>query len=79
MRRGTYRRTVLLIDEEPSVCNLFVLSMPVDQVRLMTADDGAEMLMNVINHGEIYRFIVKPWDIGQVTALVLEGLARYEQ
>jgi len=129
MRRGAYRRTVLLIDDEPSVRNLFMLSMPVDQVHLMTAespaqayeilanhevgvivsdqhlpgedgvsfftrikkmyprtvrmlltaDDGAEMLMNAINHGEIYRFIVKPWDIEQVTALVLEGLARYEQ
>jgi len=128
MRRSAYRRTVLLIDDEPSVRNLFTLSMPVDQVHLitaespaqayevlannevgvivsdqhlpgedgisffsrikkmyprtvrmlLTADDGAETLMNAINRGEIYRFIVKPWDIEQVTELVLEGLARYE-
>jgi diguanylate cyclase (GGDEF)-like protein/PAS domain S-box-containing protein len=128
VRRAAYQRTVLIIDDEPSVRNLFTLSMPVGQVHLLTAastaeayeilannevgvivsdqhlpeedgvsffarikkmyprtvrmlltaDDGTETLMNAINRGEIYRFIVKPWDIEQVTALVLEGLARYE-
>jgi diguanylate cyclase (GGDEF)-like protein/PAS domain S-box-containing protein len=128
LRRTPYQRTVLIIDDEPSVRTLFTLSMPVDQVRLLTAastaeayeilannevgvivsdqhlpeedgvsffsrikkmyprtvrmlltaDDGTETLMNAINRGEIYRFIVKPWDIEHVTALVLEGLARYE-
>ena len=128
LRRAAYRRTVLVIDDEPSVRTLFTLSMPVDQVHLLTAastaeayeilannevgvivsdqhlpeedgvsffsrvkkmyprtvrmlltaDDGTETLMNAINRGEIYRFIVKPWDIEHVTELVLEGLARYE-
>jgi diguanylate cyclase (GGDEF)-like protein/PAS domain S-box-containing protein len=129
VRRAAYKRTVLIIDDEPSVRTLFTLSMPVDQVHLLTAastaeayeilannevgvivsdqhlpeedgvsffsrvkkmyprtvrmlltaDDGTETLMNAINRGEIYRFIVKPWDIEHVTELVLEGLARYEQ
>ena len=128
LRRAAYRRTVLIIDDEPSVRTLFTLSMPVDRVHLLTAastaeayeilannevgvivsdqhlpeedgvtffsrvkkmyprtvrmlltaDDGTETLMNAINRGEIYRFIVKPWDIEHVTELVLEGLARYE-
>ncbi len=128
LRRVAYRRTVLIIDDEPSVRTLFTLSMPLDRVHLLTAastaeayeilannevgvivsdqhlpeedgvsffsrvkkmyprtvrmlltaDDGTETLMNAINRGEIYRFIVKPWAIEHVTELVLEGLARYE-
>jgi diguanylate cyclase (GGDEF)-like protein/PAS domain S-box-containing protein len=128
LRRGPYKRTVLLIDDEPEVRELFALSVPLEQVQLLmaesaadayeilasqevgviisdehlhgengvsffsrvkkmypravrmllTADDGSTTLMDAINRGEIYRFIIKPWDAGKVTALVMEGLARYE-
>jgi diguanylate cyclase (GGDEF)-like protein/PAS domain S-box-containing protein len=46
---------------------------------LLTADDGSETLMNAINRGEIYRFIVKPWQHEHVASLVVEALERYER
>jgi diguanylate cyclase (GGDEF)-like protein/PAS domain S-box-containing protein len=45
---------------------------------LLTADVTSTTLVNAINRGEIYRFIIKPWDAKDLREMSREALLRYE-
>jgi len=49
-----------------------------DTVRiLMTAHADLSTAMEAINRGEVFRFLLKPWDDEELVETVREGLARY--
>jgi DNA-binding NtrC family response regulator len=45
---------------------------------LITAVLNLDTVINAINHGEIYRFIVKPWLREELLGAVRSGIARYD-
>lgn len=50
-----------------------------DTVRmLMTAYGDYSVAVQAINEGEVYKFIVKPWDNDQLVRGIVEGVDRYE-
>lgn len=51
-----------------------------DAVRLiLSASTDFDALMTAINEAEIFRYLTKPWDDGELVATVRLGLARREQ
>jgi response regulator RpfG family c-di-GMP phosphodiesterase len=47
-----------------------------DTVRiLLTAHSDSEVAISAINRGEVFRFLLKPWDDGDLLMVVQEGLA----
>ncbi|NOY53545.1 MAG: response regulator [Deltaproteobacteria bacterium] len=49
-----------------------------DTIRiLMTGHADLQTAMDAINRGEVFRFVVKPWDNEKLTRIVEDGLNRY--
>jgi PAS domain S-box-containing protein len=46
---------------------------------MLTGQASAEAIANVVNHGNLYRFISKPWDEVDLKLTVIEALRCYEQ
>ncbi len=50
-----------------------------DTIRfLMTAYSEMDTIINSVNHGEIQRYIAKPWKQDELTKYIREGLKQYE-
>lgn len=45
---------------------------------LMTAHADLGVAVNAINQGEVFRFIIKPWDNGNLVSTVREAVKRYQ-
>ncbi|RMG57168.1 MAG: response regulator [Deltaproteobacteria bacterium] len=45
---------------------------------LLTGHADLEVALEAINRGEVFRFLVKPWDDDELLAAVTEGIHRYE-
>ena len=50
-----------------------------DTIRMMlTGYADMQSVMNAINHGEVYRFITKPWDDEEIRFIVRDALRHYD-
>ncbi len=50
-----------------------------DTLRMMlTGYADMQAVMNAINHGEVYRFITKPWDDDEIRCIVKDAILHYE-
>lgn len=83
LKRETF--SVILTDQQmPILTGLEFLSqaklLQPDATRiLITAVLSLDMVIDAINKGEIYRFIVKPWLREELLATVKSAVSRYEQ
>ncbi|MFN7974442.1 MAG: response regulator [Acidobacteriota bacterium] len=46
---------------------------------LLTAHADLETALGAINQGEIFRFLLKPWDLAALLSTVIEGLKKHEK
>src|SRR4030067_3863555 len=50
-----------------------------DTIKMMlTGYADMQSVMNAINHGEVYRFITKPWDDEEIRLIVKDALHHYD-
>jgi two-component system probable response regulator PhcQ len=46
---------------------------------LLTGDASLQAALHAINHGEVFRFLIKPWDKDELRALLREAVARLDE